>query len=309
MDSKRVKTSPVHAWDNLSELAAVRVFVAVAEFRSFRGAALALGVPRSTVSRKLAQLEEQLGERLLQRTTRVVSLTEAGAAYLDRVAPALSTITEAGRSLHDAHATPRGVLKVTAPPDLVVLLLAEVMTGFLFEYPEVRIEVESTLRFVDLVAEGYDVAFRFGPLPDSTLVARRLYTTIARCYASPAYLEAHGWPKTPADLAAHDCIVFSVWGAVWPFAAGEREVEVRVRGRLASNSLVVACNVALAGLGIVRLPEVLAKPYLRDGRLVEVLSDFVTQTIPLHLLYPSGRHLSPRVRAFVDYVAARLTTP
>ncbi len=311
VDNKRLRTRLTHSWDNVAELDGVRVFAAVAELRNFRSAAKSLGVPRSTVSRRLAQLEERLGQRLLQRTTRVVALTDVGEAYLAQVAPALLAITEASRAMLDAQAVPRGVLKLTAPPFLAERVLGGVLNGFLARYPDVRLELELTDRYVDLVAEGYDVAFRAGLLPDSTLIARPLGSATTRCYASDGYLRARGRPEVPADLAAHDAVVFSGFtgGPLWSFVVRKKTVDVKLRARVLVNSILVACDAAVAGLGIARLPELVAQPHCRAGQLVEVLGGFVAPARPLNLVYPSGRHLSPRVRAFIDYVTAELRLP
>lgn len=198
MDNSRSRRPLVAHWDNPFELEAVRVFAAVAELKSFRGAAEALRIPRSTVSRRLVTLEAALETRLLQRTTRNVSLTDAGEVFLTQVGPALAAIADAGRTVLDARAEPRGVLRVTATP-----AMAELVGGILLElverYPLIRLELDFTDRQIDLVAEGFDIAVRSGTLADSSLIARPLGQGRGGYFASPAYVKRRGRPKVPKD--------------------------------------------------------------------------------------------------------------
>ena len=208
MDNPRARHSSTHRWDNLGELEAVRVFASVAELKSFRAAAAALGVPRSTVSRRLATLEAALETRLLQRTTRQVSLTDAGETFLAHVGPALATIADAGRAMLDAHAEPRGLLRVTST-EAMAEHVGAILLALIERHPRVRLELDFTDRVVDLVAEGYDIAVRPGVLADSTLISRPLGHGAGGYFASPAYLKRRGRPKVPRDLLHHDCVVFS----------------------------------------------------------------------------------------------------
>lgn len=311
MDNRGFANKLVHQWDNLPPLEGVRVFVAVADTRNFRGAAKALKVPKSTVSRRLAELEQQLGFQLLQRTTRQVALTEAGESFYRQVAPALALICDAHRELIDAQQTPSGLLKITATPGLGERGLSETLIGFLREYPQVRLQLDLLDRHVDLVGEGYDAAFRVGALPDSTLVARPLSYGSAVYCASPGYLKRRGRPLRPEDIAKHDCIVFSGVQRTgrWVFRRGKRTVEVPVRGRLVVNSFQVACDAACADLGICWLPRAAARAALEKRALVTVLDEFALPPIPMQLVYPSARLMSPKVRAFVNWVQTNLKLP
>jgi DNA-binding transcriptional LysR family regulator len=308
VDNARQKTLLVNRWDNLPELEAVRVFAAVAELRSFRGAASALRLPRSTVSRRLGTLESSLRTRLLQRTTRHVSLTEAGEAFLKRITPALAMIGDAGRSILDAHAEPRGLLRLTATPAMAETV-GTILLELLARYPHVRLELDFTDRQVDLVAEGFDIAIRAGVLGDSSLMARPLSAGTAGYFASPAYLKERRRPKVPRDLLKHDGIVFagSSRGARWRFESKKHgEQEVVVPTRIVANSLLLVRQAATAGFGVAWMPESFAQPEIARGELVPVLADYWPAPIPLQLVYPSARHLAPQVRAALDLLARRL---
>ncbi|MCX5743195.1 MAG: LysR family transcriptional regulator [Proteobacteria bacterium] len=297
-------------WDSLAELEAVRVFAAVAELKSFRGAAVTLRLPRSTVSRRLATLEAALETRLLQRTTRSVSLTEAGEAFLTRVRPALAAIADAGRTVLDARAEPRGLLRVTA-----TVSMAEHVGGILLElvdrYPQIRLELDFTDRHVDLVAEGYDIALRGGALADSSLIARPLGQGPSGYFASPAYLKRRGAPKVPRDLATHDCLVFSgsSRGERWRFQRGKRTEEVTVRKRMVTNALSVVRLATLAGHGIAWIPAAYASTDVARGKLVPVLASHWPPPLQMQLVYPSARHLAPQVRVAIELLLARFEMP
>ena len=288
--------------DNSPDLNAVRVFAKVVEVGSFRGAAEALRVPRSTVSLRIAALEAQLGVLLLQRTTRLVTPTEAGLAYYQRVAPALATLDEADRLVAGLQDLPRGTLRISAPPEFGQQFLSPVVNRFLAAWPEVRLSIDISDRYVDLVGEGYDLAIRAGQLPDSSLIARKLGEAGLRCFASPAYLERHGRPRAPEELAEHDCILFGVpeLRATWTFGAPPTARTVEVTGRLAVNSMHMAREAAVAGLGIARLPPLTTAAAERSGALIEVLEEWRSPGGRIHAVYPTSRHLSPKVRAFLD---------
>jgi len=283
----------------LGELDAVRVFAAVAEHRSFRGAAGALKLPRSTVSRKLADLERALDTRLFHRTTRSVTLTDAGTAFLARVRPALEVIAEAGRAAVDASTEPRGLLRITMTPTMAARA-APVMLELLAKYPDLRIDLDLTDRKVDLVAEGFDLAIRAGELPDSTLIARPMGRGRGGYYASPTYLARRGVPSSLAELAEHDWIVFSGRSRVEEFMA---------KKRLIVNSLAVVCDAAIAGFGLAWIPETMAGDAVSRGLLVPVLEEKWPSPQPLHLVYASARHLAPRVRAAIDLLLRHIVPP
>lgn len=292
-----------------TDLNAVTIFLGIAEARTFRGAARALGIPASTVSAKLAQLENDLGVRLFERTTRVVRLTDAGRRYRELVAPAIEAVLEARRALSDLRAAPSGLLRITAPTELGTFVLGPVLTTYLGRYPEVRVHVDLTSRHVNLVEEGFDVALRAGELRDSSLISRALGAphAFAIC-ASRSYLARHGTPKHPRELARHSCLTMHDHQvpAEWEFTDGRRRFAVKVGGTASVNSFALLRDLAIAGSGIARLPRFVAAPALADGRLRAILRSY-SPAQSFHALYPSARHLSPRVRTFLDVLDTEFT--
>ena len=283
----------------------MRVFAQVVEAKSFRAAARLLGMPKSTVSFRVAQLEDQLGERLLERTTRSLRLTDAGAAYHQRALDALEALQDAERILSDQKSQLSGRLRVTATVEGGQFLLAPLFTEYARRYPSVELDVFLADRHVDLIEEGVDLAIRGGVLPDSTFVARRLSVPHAlRVYASPGYLKARGTPRKPRDLAEHDCLVMTGQSqpTLWPFSVARKPVSIAVKVRAQANSFVVIRELASAGLGVARLPEKIAQPAVEAGTLRPLLDSFIHDSKGggLHAVYPSARHLSPKVRALLD---------
>jgi DNA-binding transcriptional LysR family regulator len=286
------------------------VFVKVVEEGSFRGAARALGIPKSNVSRKVTELEEHLGARLLQRTTRHVGLTDAGAAYYRHATIAVATLQDAERAVSDLQEKPTGMLRLTASINFGLLFLPAVVREFLAEHPEVQVTIDLSDRMVDLVEEGFDLAIRAGALPDSSFVAQRLGGTQLGIFASPGYLKKRGIPKTPDELAVHDCLIYGLsLATTWAFRGVRKPRQLPVTGRLVSNNYLFLRDAATAGLGIVRAPELIALEGLRRGRLQTVLDDFLLPETPIHVIYPSARQLSPKVRAFVAFLKTRFSPP
>ncbi len=283
------------------------VFTRVVQAGSFTAAARLLGMPKSTVSRKVAELEERVGARLLQRTTRKLGLSDAGRAYFDHTARIVAQAEEAERALGRLEAAPRGLLRATAPLSLSVL--APIVAEYLSRYPEVRLELLCNDRRVDLVEEGFDVAVRVGRLEDSSLVLRPLGAIRRVLVAAPSYCAAHGAPKAPAELAHHAGIVFS--GSpdptLWSLRGTGARVSVRVPARVVANDLDVVREAARAGLGVAWLPEFAAEGDLRERRLVRLLPSWCSDDVPLQAVYPTARLLSPKVAAFVELLVARLS--
>ncbi|HEX2669330.1 MAG TPA: LysR substrate-binding domain-containing protein [Polyangiaceae bacterium] len=292
--------------DNLrADLNSVRVFAQVVESKNFRAAARALGMPRSTVSFRVAQLEDQLGERLLERTTRSLRLTDAGAAYHRRALGALEALQEAERTLSDQKSQISGKLRVTATVEGGQFLLAPLFAEYARRYPLVELDVFLADRQVDLIEEGVDLAIRAGALPDSSFVARRLGVPHGlRVYASPGYLKAHGTPRRPRDLANRDCLIMTAQSQPrrWPFTVARKPVSITVKARAQANSFVVIRELACRGLGIARLPLPIAQPAVDAGNLLPLLDAFAQPAKGggLHAVYPSARHLSAKVRALLD---------
>lgn len=287
------------------------VLVRVVQEGSFRSAARALGMPKTTVSRKVAELEEQLGAQLLQRTTRTLSLTDAGAAFIEEAEGAIARLEAAEAAVSELQREPRGKLRVTTTVPLGQAFLAPMVVEFLDAHPGVEVLLHLTDRPVDLVAERFDVALRTGALADSSLIARRVGSGTYRVVASPDYLARHGTPSRPADLAGHSCLRFARLGVAvrttWSFGKGSRAAEVPVSGRFASDDFASLRTAAERGLGIARLPALIAHESIRQGRLVSLLDAYASPPTPLHLVYVGGRYLPPRTRAFLDFVEPRLT--
>jgi DNA-binding transcriptional LysR family regulator len=294
--------------DGTVQIDAVELFVRVAELRSFHAAGEALGVPRSTVSRKIAELEGALGTRLFHRTTRHVALTSAGDVYLRACGPALNTIVEAGRVVAKKPESAAGSLRLTAPVTLAETLLAEVIAEYLGRHSQSRLELVLTDRHVDLVAEKFDLAFRTGTLKDTSIVAHELGRGRQRCFASREYLRHHGAPITPRDLRRHECILFTPFAPQgrWTFRARGRAVEIPVRGRFVVNSIPLVLDAAARGLGVARLPEALVIEGLAAHQLVEVLEAYAPPARPIYAVHASGGRVSPAGRAFLEIAKRRL---
>lgn len=289
----------------MDRLAAERMFVKVVETGSFAAAARRLGTSSGQASKLVARLESDLGVKLLNRTTRALALTEAGQTYADRLRALLEALDDLDAEVRDAGATPRGRLRLTAPLTFGTLRLAPLLARFACAHPAIHLDVQFTDRIVNLVDEGLDAAIRVGHPGDGTLVARRLGTTRLLTVAAPAYLAARGTPATPADLAAHDCMIDTNLRdpRQWEFAGGQR---VAIAGRLTFSD-VTACLIASeAGLGLARVPGFAAEASLAAGRVVEVLADHAPPPIGIHALYPAGRHLPAKVRALIDFLVVAL---
>jgi len=287
------------------DLGLVPAFVEVVRQGSFTKAAAELGLPKSTVSRRVSRLEEELAVQLLLRTTRQLRLTEAGERFYARVAPVVERVEEAARALAEEREEPHGLLRISIPPDFE--RLPELVTTFVARYPRVRVEVSAAARFVDLVAEGYDLAIRGGQLRDSSLIARRLSGVEMQLFASHDYVARRGAPASVEALADHDFVVFRPQhGASALTLNGPDGVErVEVTGPVAADDLLFIRGAVLAGAGIGILPRYI---FGEDReRVVRVLpSHCVAQSAALHLVYPAARHVPARVRAFRDHVLESL---
>jgi DNA-binding transcriptional LysR family regulator len=288
----------------MDRLEAMQTFVTVADLRGFAPAARKLGLSPPAVTRLIAALEDRLGVRLLQRTTRKVALTDAGVRYLERVRRILADIEEAELAAEGERSRPTGRLVVSAPVGFGRLHVSPVMTAYLKRYPEVSSELRLEDRMVSLVEDGVDLAVRIGQLPDSSLVARQVGAMRRIVVASPAYLKAHGEPKTPGALALHQIIQFGASAATadWLFGKDGDEVRINVTPRLTTNVADAAIQYAEAGGGLTRVLAYQAASAVKRGRLRVVLQKFEQGALPIHIVYPTSRLLSAKVRAFVDLV-------
>jgi DNA-binding transcriptional LysR family regulator len=289
--------------DRLDE---IRAFAAVAEARSFTQGARKLGVSGAQVSKLVARLENRLGQRLLNRTTRDVSLTDTGQAYLERARDLLERFDALETSVRD-QSGPSGTLRVSAPVSFGANQLTPALLDFAQACTAVSLDVSYSDRIVNLVEEGFDVAVRIGQLSDSSLVARRLAAVRLVTCASPDYLARAGTPQVLEDLARHEAILDGNLrdAALWRFGPDGDVREVRVRGRLRFSGAEPCVAAAVAGFGITRTPAFAAAGQLRAGRLVPILCNFEPELIHVYAVYPHARHLAAKVRAFVDFLARR----
>jgi DNA-binding transcriptional LysR family regulator len=285
----------------MDRIDAMQAFVAVADLQGFAPAARKLGLSPSGVTRSIAALEERLGARLLQRTTRSVTLTDVGMRYLERARRILADIEEAERSAEGERTRPSGRLAVSAPIGFGRLHVSPVMSKYLARYAEVSGELRLSDRMINLVEDGVDLAVRIGHLPDSTLVARHVGEMRRMVVASNAYLKRRGEPKSPQAITSHDTIQFGA-APDWRFVEDGRDVRVAPAPRFVTNSADAAIQYAEQGGGLTRVMAYQAEASLKRGRLKIVLAKFEQPALPIHIVYPTSRLLSAKVRAFIDLV-------
>jgi len=282
----------------------MQAFIAVADLQGFAPAARKLRLSPSAVTRLIAALEDRLGARLLQRTTRSVTLTDAGTRYLARARRILADVEEAELAAEGERTKPSGRLVVSAPVGFGRLHVSPVMSAYLKRYPEVSAELRLEDRVVNLVEDGVDLAVRIGILGDSSLVARHVGEMRRIVVAAPSYLKQHGEPKSPAGIATHQTIQFgstSVTGE-WRFAEGDREIRLNITPRFSSNGADAAVQYAEQGGGLTRVLAYQAADAIRRGTLKVVLQRFEQPPLPIHIVYPTSRLLSAKVRSFIDLV-------
>ncbi|ALI05145.1 LysR family transcriptional regulator [Pseudomonas sp. FW306-02-F02-AA] len=293
----------------MDRLTSMSAFVMAAESGSYARAAERLGMSPQMVAKHVAALEHRLGARLLNRTTRRQSLTELGSAYYERCKHIVSEAQAADSLAQIMNDTPRGKLKISAPVTFGSYSLMPFMTDFLRQHPEVEIDLHLTDRFVDLVEEGYEVAFRIGPLANSSLTARPLAPYRLVACAAPSYLMERGTPQTPADLENHECLGYAYWSRPadreWQFCKGSTVHKVQVTSRLQVNESKALLSAALDGFGIVLGPEDFLQPALQSGELVRLLTDFEAPSRHMHLLYTANRQRTAKLRRFIDAALVR----
>ena len=292
----------------MDRLESMSMLVAAADAGSISAAARRLGRPLATVSRRISDLEAHLGTRLLNRSSRRLTLTDAGRSYVAACQRILEDVQEAERAATGEYSAPRGQLTVTAPIVLGRLHVLPVVSEFLAAYPEIDIRMVLADRVVNLFEEQFDLAVRIGDLPDSSLIATRVGAIRRVICASPAYLSARGTPENPNDLSQHDCVTFEGLMApeAWTFTVGKTVMSVPIRSRLVINTAEAAIDAAIAGLGLTRVLSYQVATALEVARLAVVLEEFEPSPSPVSLVYGGGRLLPLKLRAFIDFAAPRL---
>ena len=281
----------------------MRCFVRVAERGSFSAVAVELGLTQSSVSKQIAALEQQLGARLLHRSTHELCLTEEGETFLRRARDILEAVEEAESELRERRAEPHGWLRVSCPLSFGELQIVPRLRGLQERYPKLCVELQMSDAYVDLVREGADLAIRIGTLPDSSLIARPLGSTMRAIVGTPAYFERAGTPASPEELRNHNCIVYTraAPSDEWPFQSGKELRYVKVGGSLRVDSYAGLRAAVIGGVGVALAPTWLFPDELKNGGVQAVLRDHSSPPLPIHAVYPSRRYTSPKLRAFVDY--------
>jgi len=286
----------------------IQAFIQIVNSGTMTAAAEQLQLAKSAVSRRLSELEEQLGVELFHRTTRKLSLTDSGRAFYERCVQILDDLTEAEDSVSELHGEIRGQIKIAAPLSFGLMHLGPAIIDFQQQHPEIRFDIDFDDREIDLISEGFDVGIRIADLKDSSLIARRLAEVSMMVCASPAYLREHGQPQSPADLQQHPCITYSniarpdQWTFIYPDG---KPLTISVNEVLTANNGHFMRDAAVNGLGILRQPTFIAYEKIASGELVPLLQDYATESVNAYAIYPPTRHLSQRVRQFVDFLAER----
>lgn len=291
----------------MDKLAAMRAFTRVVASGSYAEAGRRLDLTRSAVSKAVSELEQDLGARLLDRTTRRVTPTEAGLAYYERCVGILAQVEETEAQISRLHDEPKGVLRVNGPMSFGVMYVSSAIAAFMQKYVDLKVELTLNDRFIDPLEEGVDVTIRIGQLDDSSLIARRISSTALLFVASPGYLVAHGEPQSPRDLAHHRALIYghSTSTQRWKLTDADRVVRVPVNGCLASNNGDVLRDAAVAGIGIAQLPLFLVCDQIRAGALRPVLTTYAPNGGDIHALYAPNRYLAAKTRVFIDFLVDR----
>ncbi len=288
----------------MEQITAMRLFTRVVQTGSFSVVARESGISQSSVSKNLAALEAKLGARLLARTSRKLNLTEVGCDYYERCLPILMEIDEAEATVRSMTSNPSGVLRVNVPVSFGQRHVIPRMPEFMRAYPNVKLDIMLLDRQVDLVAEGVDVAIRIDILDDSSLIARRLGDSPRLLVASKSYLQKHGRPNHPDELKNFDCLVYSLLGTgnIWHFLHQGKEFSVGVKGNFQANNSDAVRQMALAGAGIMALPKWMSHPYIENGELEPILTEYTPQGFPIQAVYPQNRYVPSKVRSFVSFM-------
>ncbi|NNM40929.1 LysR family transcriptional regulator [Vibrio plantisponsor] len=286
----------------------IPIFVAVVECGSFSLAAEKLGVTKSAISKRVTQLEDELGIRLLNRTTRKLSLTEAGKRYYDHVSQALALAQQGMDAVTELQGEPKGKLKITAPMSFGVLYIAPIIAEFLEQFPKVTIDLQLEDQMVDLIEGEFDLAIRIGNLPISNLVAKRLVNCKSVLCASPEYIKRNGSPQKPSDLIGHNCLVYSYFrgGSEWTFEQQHNEFKVIPKGNFIVNNSEAIRRALIEGLGVGQLPTFLVSKDILSGKLQPIMTPYSLPEHAIYAVFPERKHLPHKVRAFMEFVADKL---
>jgi len=294
---------------NRDKLSGMSVFVRVVDQGSFTGAANLLAHSTSYISKEVSRLESRLGVRLLNRSTRTISLTDSGKTYYEYCRQIVADADEAERSISAQHGVPQGLLKLSAPVSFGQIYLTELLPLFLKDYPGVQLEVDFNDRLVDLVAEGFDVAIRVSDMKDTALINRKIMPSKIITVASPDYLQRKGRPQEPRELTAHDCISYAYRQVPthWDYVSVSGEpIGVTIKPRVICNNAEIERTMALAGIGITRFPDFCCQKEIDQGLLIPILAEFEPGNRGVYAVYPHRRHLSAKVRVFVDFLVEQL---
>jgi DNA-binding transcriptional LysR family regulator len=288
----------------MEDLERMAIFARVVEDKSFSAAARRLNLSKSLVSKQVTQLEKSVGARLLNRTTRALSLTDAGAVFYEHCAHIVEELEEAKLAVGRLHSEPRGLLRISAPVAFGRLHIATVLPEFLAAYPDLKIDMVTTDRFVDLAEEGYDIVIRIVDQPAPTLVARKLAPVNRKMVATPEYFQRYGVPRTPEDLEKHNCLTYTYFNPQdpWRLRGPDGDISVQATGNMRVNDDDVLSQAVLGGLGLALLPTFIIGKELQAGRLQSVLSQYIPVERHIYAVYLANRHVSANVRAFIDHL-------
>lgn len=293
----------------MDQLNAMRAFVRVVQTGSFSAAGRDMNTTQTTISKKIAALEKKLGVKLLIRSSRNHALTPSGSQYFEQCVAILDELDEVEARVRSEVASPRGVIRIAAPVAFGRLVIASHIAEFFSLYPEIKVDLVLSDKHVDMITDGIDLAIRAKTLEDSSLVARHLFNNPMMLLASPTYLARYGIPKQPEELKQHNCLIFSNMKSVnvWRFIKDGKEEAVTVSGNFQSDNGDVLLETALAGIGIVRLPNWMVNTHIKSGALKEIMSDYSGQTLPFNAIYPQNRYTPLKVRCFVDFIKEKLS--
>ncbi|OLQ72200.1 LysR family transcriptional regulator [Photobacterium proteolyticum] len=293
----------------MDQLGAMRAFIRVVQTGSFSAAAREKNTTQATISKKVAALETMLGVKLLTRSSRELSLTQVGAEYYEKCVSIIGELDEAEASARSQVASPKGIIRITAPVVFGRLVIAPILSEFLSLYPEIKVDLALSDKHVDLISEGVDVAIRARELEDSSLIARHLFDNPMLLVAAPEYLAQHGEPKEPTELRRHNCLVYSMLKTVniWHFSHQDKNISVAVNGNFQGDNGDVILKLVLDGTGLAQLPIWMVDEHLKSGELKQVLSDYVAKPLPFNAIYPQSRYVPLKVRCFVDFLKQQLS--